>query len=669
MKRIFACIGFSFALALFAFNVFGVGFVTAASAVTAVVLLLSLLWEKTRREMFVPLCAGSALMAGLLFLFARHTLVMPQLALDGLQTDAVFYITDSGVRSGKGYTYSATVTQLFAGAPREMRVKLYSEKRILAECYELIGGKLQFSALADSGYASYGAWGKGVFLRASAENLQRTGEFAATPMKYIAALRQHLTEVFSATVGGDEGALGIGFLMGDRAHLSAQILQAFRITGTAHLTAVSGLHLGAVTGGFAFVFRKLGVKPKLYAPALILLMVFYAMLSGFSKSVVRAAIMMTVMLAGSACGKRSDALNSLGLALFLICLNPFAVCDIATLLTAACVLAIVGVYPVLAERIPKYSAPLSRRHAVRNILTDAGLRLLHALLLSASITVCTLPIMCLFFGYYSAVGIVLNTVIIPLGGIAVCVNMLAAALLGLGISGGVILLPVRLMNGCILKLVSACARVPYAGVPVGALFAVLLALVLVLLAAVNIVAFRYLKPAAVLLSAALIVASVCGAAYESRQPHIYVSPAGACVVCTADGTYICGVQSKKECAALEDYLGVRVRTVDCIIAKDEKCVRDMARRFDCKDIRIQSDSFEVTDGETRITCKDGTVQLVLRGVRFAQGDAVSGQNIAVTGDGVLYDARGRTRLKNGVIYTVGDGEYRVEDYRAGLLTS
>ena len=57
--------------------------------------------------------------------------------------------------------------------------------------------------------------------------------------------------------------------------------------------------------------------------------------------------MMIVMLCGRLFNERSDTLNSLGIAVFIICLNPFAVTDAGALLTVTAVLGLIIIDPML----------------------------------------------------------------------------------------------------------------------------------------------------------------------------------------------------------------------------------------------------------------------------------------------------------------------------------
>lgn len=93
----------------------------------------------------------------------------------------------------------------------------------------------------------------------------------------------------------------------------------FRTSGTMHLFAVSGLHVGIVAGILIGLFRALRIPKTRAVPAILVLIAFYAVLTGLSPSAVRASVMAAVMLAAFALREQGSLLNSLGFAaLFLL---------------------------------------------------------------------------------------------------------------------------------------------------------------------------------------------------------------------------------------------------------------------------------------------------------------------------------------------------------------
>jgi competence protein ComEC len=95
----------------------------------------------------------------------------------------------------------------------------------------------------------------------------------------------------------------------------------FRLSGTLHIFAVSGLHVAIIGMILWFVLRCLGVSRGMQPPLLIPLLFGYTFITGLPPSAVRSAIMASVLLLGMTSNRKSDLLNTLGasaLILFLI---------------------------------------------------------------------------------------------------------------------------------------------------------------------------------------------------------------------------------------------------------------------------------------------------------------------------------------------------------------
>ncbi|MCB0810185.1 MAG: ComEC/Rec2 family competence protein [Flavobacteriales bacterium] len=108
-------------------------------------------------------------------------------------------------------------------------------------------------------------------------------------------------------------------LLGDRSGLEQVQRDAFARSGTMHVLAVSGLHVGLV---FAVVATLLGWwgnrRGLMWLRGLLILAALwgYAGLTGGAPSVVRAATMFTLFTAAGIVGRQSDSLNSLAAAAF-----------------------------------------------------------------------------------------------------------------------------------------------------------------------------------------------------------------------------------------------------------------------------------------------------------------------------------------------------------------
>ena len=131
--------------------------------------------------------------------------------------------------------------------------------------------------------------------------------------------RRELSDSIERAFPYPESALGQALLLGQRGGLPPELTDKFRGTGAAHLLAISGLHVGilmfAVLGASAWA---LGRRWNYYLLLPLAAVWFYAVISGGSPSVLRAAAMGSVYLAALGLGRPGSVLPALALAAALM---------------------------------------------------------------------------------------------------------------------------------------------------------------------------------------------------------------------------------------------------------------------------------------------------------------------------------------------------------------
>ena len=144
--------------------------------------------------------------------------------------------------------------------------------------------------------------------------------------KLLSTLRQRLNELTWTYVDEDEAALASAILLGNREQLSKTRRDIFLETGTVHLLAISGLHVGILAGTFFLLFRIGLLSREKCLWATILFVLFYAWLVEFRPPVSRAAILIVLFCVGRLCGERGFSFNLLAIAgLIVLIFNP---CDL-----------------------------------------------------------------------------------------------------------------------------------------------------------------------------------------------------------------------------------------------------------------------------------------------------------------------------------------------------
>lgn len=163
----------------------------------------------------------------------------------------------------------------------------------------------------------------------------RVSKASSTPLAQLGAkLRRSLGRKISRLLPKGEAGLLRTILLGERQLLPQDAAADFRAIGVSHLLVISGLHVTALAGLLLAIFRRLPIGRLSYLLTGLGILCFLFLI-GFPPSAVRGGTMVLLALAGRAIGRRPDGLNSLGLAVLLICLaNPFSGGDIGFALSA-----------------------------------------------------------------------------------------------------------------------------------------------------------------------------------------------------------------------------------------------------------------------------------------------------------------------------------------------
>src|SRR5438128_11645324 len=109
-----------------------------------------------------------------------------------------------------------------------------------------------------------------------------------------------------------------GIVLGLRHETPEDIEEPFQQTGTLHLFAVAGLHVGIVATLLWMLAMVLRLSRKWATAVIIPLLLFYAAVTGLHVSSVRAAVMSAILLGGFFFERKVFALNSLAAAAFIL---------------------------------------------------------------------------------------------------------------------------------------------------------------------------------------------------------------------------------------------------------------------------------------------------------------------------------------------------------------
>ena len=163
-------------------------------------------------------------------------------------------------------------------------------------------------------------------------------------------LRKKLVSKFYTYLADKEAAaMASTLILGYRANLSKEIISAYSKTGTLHILSVSGMHVGIVFIVLNFMLKPLRKNRKLrFLSAFIIIssIWFYALITGLSPSVLRAAVMLSFVILGKTFNKNLNTYNLLAIsAFFLLLYNPFNLFDVGFQLSYLAVIGLVFLHP------------------------------------------------------------------------------------------------------------------------------------------------------------------------------------------------------------------------------------------------------------------------------------------------------------------------------------
>jgi competence protein ComEC len=207
----------------------------------------------------------------------------------------------------------------------------------------------------------------------------------------------------------------MALILGNKSNLDAEVRTTFSQTGTLHVLAVSGLHVGIIYLVLSFVLNQLRIKRRVFHLLLTLLGLWlFAVVSGLSPSVCRASFMFSILSIGKNLKRPSNAYNTLAAsASILLIINPMNLVSMGFWFSHLAVLGIVFYTPFFMAILPTGNLWLFR---VKQLLCVS---------LSAQLII--FPLSVYFFHQFPWMFLVSNLIVIPLITLLLYVGLLLVA--------------------------------------------------------------------------------------------------------------------------------------------------------------------------------------------------------------------------------------------------
>ncbi|MEM0966764.1 MAG: ComEC/Rec2 family competence protein [Verrucomicrobiota bacterium] len=229
-------------------------------------------------------------------------------------------------------------------------------------------------------------------------------ERAKSSLSLGSSLTEPATRVYKAIV------------LGQRTALDTQQKQVFRDTGTAHLFAISGLHIGLIGMLLFWLFGKAPIGQPVRVSCTLSILLFYVLLTGSTPSAVRAFLMIAFLVSAKAFARGYRPSSALMASAFVVLLF-----DPRQLFTLGFQLSYLVVFSILVFGIPLASRLMEQTDPEYWLPGDSGSPfhrsrkwLLGSFAISLSAFLGSSPLVMSNFGVLPLASIPLNIILIPL---------------------------------------------------------------------------------------------------------------------------------------------------------------------------------------------------------------------------------------------------------------
>lgn len=221
--------------------------------------------------------------------------------------------------------------------------------------------------------------------------------------------RDRVVDLLFQNLNYEEASILGALLFGDTPRMENELKGAFSTLGLMHAFSVSGLHVGFVLLFMRIIAALLKLSPNMSSIFSITGVFFYALVTGFSPPVVRAALMISLVLTAPFFNRKADSFSSLAFSfLLLLILNPFQLFDVGFQYSFLATGGILALAPIFKEKLGQAPLKLPFKEEI-------------SVVLGAQLT--TFPLSMLYFNLFPFLSLLVNVFFVPLIGVIVIIGL------------------------------------------------------------------------------------------------------------------------------------------------------------------------------------------------------------------------------------------------------
>lgn len=345
-------------------------------------------------------------------------------------------------QSAKGEKMKGKVLLYFNKSPKSLRLK-YGDVLLIASKLSEIEATKNPDAFDNQKYMHR----KGIYYTGYVPNSgwQIITTNVPNPIKAFAhQIQKYLAGIFAHVgLSGEEYDIITAILLGDDDTMEPELKADYAAAGVSHILCVSGMHVGVIYMIINFLFKPLDLFKStraVKACILLLLIWFYAYITGLSPSVTRSAAMFTFVTFGSLMNRNTNIFHSLFASLFiLLIINPLLLFDVGFELSY---LAVFGIVIFQKPLVGIYTCKTRIGHYFWELMT-----------VSVSAQISTFPISIYYFGQFPNYFLLSNLSVIALSFVVMISGIVLLALsfirILVPILSRVLIMEIKLMNGIV----------------------------------------------------------------------------------------------------------------------------------------------------------------------------------------------------------------------------
>ncbi len=383
--------------------------VAAILAAAAIIFFITFLFIRKVKNTAILLLISC--LTVLSFLVYNHITIKPAKQLAGKSADITATVLETELSDDGDKFYIAKLYTIDgSSAPRDMKIRLYCSNADNLYDYDKICAEVSFFSndsvsSSEKYYLSNSIHGSAITLG----DAKVTNKNDFSILREICRIRDKMAFNIRSAIPDERGNIISAVLFGKRDYIGADTSNLFASAGISHLLAVSGLHLSIIVSLINTLLLFLGFGKISRTIISLIFTILMMIMTGFTPSIIRAAVMTTIGLLAQCIRRDYDAPTALALSAVIICFaNPYAITNIGFLLSFSATTGLIISQNILEKERMKFSL---KTVSIPRLIFHLVLRLILPCFFAFLFTI---PVSLCVFGYLATYSPIVNLLISPL---------------------------------------------------------------------------------------------------------------------------------------------------------------------------------------------------------------------------------------------------------------